>query len=67
MVSNKESEGLDMAKVWNNDSSIIDQVKEVFKGCSAEQFLHLMQMFPICTQLPDNRKEVKKSLAFDQR
>jgi uncharacterized membrane protein len=60
MVSKKESQGLDMAKVWNNDSSIIDQVEEVFKGFSDEQFVHLMQMFPVCTQLPDNRKEVNR-------
>jgi hypothetical protein len=62
MVSKKESDGLNMAKVWNNDTSIIDQVEEVFKGFSDEQFVHLMQMFPVCTQLPDNRKEVMTSV-----
>jgi hypothetical protein len=65
MVSKKESEGLNMAKVWNNDTSIIDQVEEVFKGFSDEQFVHLMQMFPVCTQLPDNRKEVLTCVIMD--
>lgn len=60
MVNKKEKDGLDMAKVWNNDASIIDQVEEIFTGFSDEQYQHLMQMFPICTQLPDNRKEVTK-------
>lgn len=59
MVCNKESKGLDMAKVWNSDTSIIDEVEEIFKGFSEEQFQHLVQIFPVCAQLPDNRKEVK--------
>jgi hypothetical protein len=27
------------------------------------EFVHLMQMFPVCTQLPDNRKEVMSHVA----